>query len=200
MKLQDYYHECPTNRYERNFFPAVQGGKGMPTLYDTGVQMPWDFLAMELVGPSIDSLLRKSGKNVMDLRSVCCLGMQVVSYGVLCSLSPLALTRELVRSNVLSSCTRADFSIVTFSWVTVLSACHLMTRPYTCSTLAFRSSTSTRTRGSTSKTAEPSATLSATTGSPPFACTARAEVRSSRTPLLPELALTSLSHSAVSER
>lgn len=55
----------------------------MPILYDTGVQQPWDFLAMELLGPSIDSLFRKSGRDVMDLRSVCCLGMQVVSRIVL---------------------------------------------------------------------------------------------------------------------
>ena len=34
---------------------------------------------MELLGPSIETLFRKTGKDVMDLRSVCSLGMQLVS-------------------------------------------------------------------------------------------------------------------------
>ena len=72
----------------------VQGGRGMPILYDTGVQSPWDFLAMELLGPSIDSLFRKSGRDVMDLRSVCCLGMQVVSR------TALRLPSRLTDSNL----------------------------------------------------------------------------------------------------
>lgn len=92
LKMQDVDHECPTNRYERNFYPMLQGGKGLPILYDSGVQAPWDFLAMELLGPSIDSLFRKSGRDVMDLRSVCCLGMQVVSRSVPCF--PSKLTRH----------------------------------------------------------------------------------------------------------
>jgi hypothetical protein len=53
--------------------------EGMPTLYAAGLEGNWDYLVMELLGSSLDSLLRKSGNNRMDLRSVCCIAMQLVS-------------------------------------------------------------------------------------------------------------------------
>ncbi|KAI0789817.1 CK1/CK1 protein kinase [Abortiporus biennis] len=79
VKIQDVNHECPTNRYERAFYPLLQGGKGMPKLYASGVEGQWDYLAIDLLGPSLDSLLRKSGKKFMDLRSVLCIAMQVIA-------------------------------------------------------------------------------------------------------------------------
>lgn len=33
LKIQHVDHECPTNQYERGFYPALQGGFGMPTLW-----------------------------------------------------------------------------------------------------------------------------------------------------------------------
>lgn len=78
LKLQLVDHECPTNRYERSFYPALQGGTGMPTLFGSGVQGKYDFLVIQLLGASLDNLYRKSGQNIMDLRSVCCIAMQVV--------------------------------------------------------------------------------------------------------------------------
>ncbi|KAF9046326.1 kinase-like domain-containing protein [Panaeolus papilionaceus] len=78
LKVQYVHHECPTNRYERVFFPMLQGGIGMPRLYGSGVQGVWDYLAMELLGPSLDSLFRRSGKEMMDLRSVCSIGVQLI--------------------------------------------------------------------------------------------------------------------------
>ncbi len=78
LKVQDVDHECPTNRYERAFYPSLQGGKGMPTLWAAGVEGKWDYLAIDLLGSSLDSLYRKSGKEMMDLRSTCCIAMQVV--------------------------------------------------------------------------------------------------------------------------
>ncbi|KAH9841368.1 kinase-like domain-containing protein [Rhodofomes roseus] len=78
VKLQPSDIDCPTNSYERNFYPALQGGTGMPTLWASGVERGFDFLAIDLLGPSLDSLFRRSGKNVMDLRSVCCIAMQVI--------------------------------------------------------------------------------------------------------------------------
>lgn len=77
LKLQDVDHECPTNRYERNFYHLLSGLKGIPTLYASGVEGPWDYLAIDLLGPSLQALFK--GKEVMDLRSVCCVAMQVVS-------------------------------------------------------------------------------------------------------------------------
>ncbi|EMD39802.1 hypothetical protein CERSUDRAFT_112067 [Gelatoporia subvermispora B] len=79
VKLQRADDECPTNRFERAFYPALQGGVGMPTLWGAGVEGSFDYLVIDLLGASLDSLFRKSGKNVMDLRSVCCIAMQVIN-------------------------------------------------------------------------------------------------------------------------
>ena len=50
----------------------------MPTLWASGVWGRWDYLAMDLLGNSLDRLYRKSGKNVMDLRSACSIAVQLV--------------------------------------------------------------------------------------------------------------------------
>jgi len=50
----------------------------MPTLWASGVEGIWDFLVIDLLGPSLDNLFRKSGKDCMDTRSVCSIAMQVV--------------------------------------------------------------------------------------------------------------------------
>ncbi|CAA7261348.1 unnamed protein product [Cyclocybe aegerita] len=78
LKIQYVNHECPTNRYERYLYPLLQGGAGMPRLYASGVQGDWDYLAIDLLGSSLDSLFRKSGKDTMDLRSVCSVAIQVI--------------------------------------------------------------------------------------------------------------------------
>jgi casein kinase 1 len=51
----------------------------MPTLWASGVDGYWDYLAIDLLGPSLDNLYRNHGKTNMDLQSVCCIAMQVVS-------------------------------------------------------------------------------------------------------------------------
>ncbi|KZT73981.1 kinase-like protein [Daedalea quercina L-15889] len=79
LKLQPVDVDCPTNTYERNFYPALQGGVGIPTLWGSGVEGEFDYLAIDLLGPSLESLFRRSEKNIMDLRSVCCIAMQVIS-------------------------------------------------------------------------------------------------------------------------
>ena len=78
LKVQYVKHECPTNRYERHLYPLLQGGKGMPKLWASGVQGEWDYLVIDLLGASLDSLYRQSGKDTMDLRSVCSIAMQLV--------------------------------------------------------------------------------------------------------------------------
>ncbi|KAI0670923.1 CK1/CK1 protein kinase [Trametes maxima] len=79
LKLQPINEPCPTNKYERSFYPALQGGEGMPTLWAAGVQGPWDYLAIDLLGQSLDSLHRSKTTDVWDLRSVCCIAQQVIS-------------------------------------------------------------------------------------------------------------------------
>ncbi|CDO77160.1 hypothetical protein BN946_scf184657.g35 [Trametes cinnabarina] len=79
LKLQPIDEPCPTNRYERNFYPALQGGVGIPTLWGSGTYGCWDYLAIDLLGASLDSLHRSKKTDVWDLRSVCCVAQQVIS-------------------------------------------------------------------------------------------------------------------------
>lgn len=51
----------------------------MPRLYAAGIAGMWDYLAIELLGASLDSIYRRSGKGVMDIRSVLSITIQVVS-------------------------------------------------------------------------------------------------------------------------
>ena len=83
IKLQPYDEPCPTNRYERAFYPALQGGVGMPVLWAHGQQGYWDYLVIDLLGRSLDSLQRELNltQDVWDLRSVCCVAIQMVSSG-----------------------------------------------------------------------------------------------------------------------
>lgn len=63
----------------------------MPTLWTSGVQGPWDYLAIDLLGRSLDSLHRElmMKQDVWDLRSVCCIAIQVVSPSPPSLLTPL---------------------------------------------------------------------------------------------------------------
>jgi casein kinase 1 len=78
LKVQAIDHECPTNKYEKAIYPLLQGGKGMPTLWASGGYRHWSYLAIDLLGSSLDRLYKSSGKDTMDLRSVCCIAMQLV--------------------------------------------------------------------------------------------------------------------------
>jgi serine/threonine protein kinase len=50
----------------------------MPTLWYSGIQGEIDYLVMDLLGPSLDNLYRKNGKQAFDVRSVCCVAIQLV--------------------------------------------------------------------------------------------------------------------------
>jgi casein kinase 1 len=78
LKVQPVDVSYPSNPHERKVYPLLQGGVGMPTLWASGVWGRWDYLAMDLLGNSLDRLYRKSGKNVMDLRSACSIAIQLV--------------------------------------------------------------------------------------------------------------------------
>ncbi|KAH9998006.1 kinase-like domain-containing protein [Russula vinacea] len=79
LKVQPTDISYPSNPHERKIYPLLQGGVGMPTLWASGVWGRWDYLAMDLLGNSLDRLYRKMGKNVMDLRSVCSIAIQLIS-------------------------------------------------------------------------------------------------------------------------
>ena len=53
----------------------------MPTLWAAGQEGTWDYLAIDLLGRSLDSIHRElmMKQDVWDLRSVCSIAVQVVS-------------------------------------------------------------------------------------------------------------------------
>jgi hypothetical protein len=69
VKVQDVAHECPTNRYERNFYPSLQGGKGMPTLWAAGIQQDYDYLGTYVFRTKLDFTL--TSRTVIDLLGYC---------------------------------------------------------------------------------------------------------------------------------
>jgi casein kinase 1 len=91
LKVQRADVEYPTNPIERRIYPALQGGVGIPTMYASGIHGEYDFLAMSLLGKSLDSIYRKNGKMVMDLRSVCSIAIQLVSVTTCLASGPLHL-------------------------------------------------------------------------------------------------------------
>ncbi|KAG6900184.1 hypothetical protein C0993_001896 [Termitomyces sp. T159_Od127] len=81
LKLQDVDHECPTNSYERYLYPLLMGGKGMPTLWAAGEHNGWDYLAIDLLGASLDRLHRSVGgpEKTLDLGTVCTIAIQLIA-------------------------------------------------------------------------------------------------------------------------
>ncbi|KAG6830709.1 hypothetical protein H0H92_015185 [Tricholoma furcatifolium] len=81
LKIQDVDHECPTNNYERYLYPLLMGGKGMPTLWASGVQGEWDYLALDLLGSSLDGYYKSNGgpNTPFDLGTTCAIAMQLIS-------------------------------------------------------------------------------------------------------------------------
>lgn len=124
LKVQYVNHECPTNRYERHFYPLLQGGIGMPRLFASGVEGAWDYLAIDLLGPSLDNLYRKSGKETMDLRSVCSIAIQVVCPLFPCYGIPRIMMSNTSRLGACSSCISVVFYTAIYNWATVSSAYH----------------------------------------------------------------------------
>ena len=78
IKVQEADSDHPTNKYERSFYPRLQGGVGIPTLFASGVQGKFDYLVLELLGPSLDSLYRQREPRVVGLRSVVTIALQLV--------------------------------------------------------------------------------------------------------------------------
>jgi hypothetical protein len=125
LKVQDINHECPTNRYEQAIYPLLQGGEGMPTLWANGVHGNWHYLVISLLGRSLDSIYRQrlqSGHKVMDLRSVCSIAIQVVSFLVKLHFYTRTLTsiHQMCRSHACRPCTIVKCCIAMYNSGTVL--------------------------------------------------------------------------------
>lgn len=91
LKVQPIDISYPSNPHERQIYPLLQGGLGMPTLLASGLWGRWDYLAIDLLGNTLDRLYRKVGKNVMDLRSTCSIAIQLVRLPPLFSFAGLLL-------------------------------------------------------------------------------------------------------------
>ena len=85
----------------------------MPKLYAAGVQDVWDYLAIELLGPSLDSLFRRSGQDVMDIRSVCAIAIQAV--GERSSVYCQVVFNNIIRSAAYNLCISVKFCIEIFN-------------------------------------------------------------------------------------
>lgn len=123
LKLQDVDHECPTNSYERYLYPMLMGGKGMPTLWAAGQQEGWDYLAIDLLGVSLERLYKSVGgpEKTLDVGTVCTIAIQLVrrlsmlEWAYIWSLSFIlgdSRFRDWRR------CMRGAFCTVTSNWVT----------------------------------------------------------------------------------
>ncbi len=89
----------------------------MPILYGQGVEGQFDYLVINLLGSSLDNLYRQSSKKVMDLRSVCCIAMQVVSTNAPSHESALAHYVRC-RSGGWRPCTTEEYCTATYNWAT----------------------------------------------------------------------------------
>lgn len=84
----------------------------MPTMWASGVHGVFDYLVIDLLGPSLDNLYRQNNR-IMDLRSVLSIGMQVVSY--LFHLLPFEFVLKDYSCHVWNSCTRGEYFIAIYS-------------------------------------------------------------------------------------
>jgi hypothetical protein len=87
----------------------------MPKLYAAGVQDVWDYLAIELLGPSLDSLFRQSGKDMMDIRSVCAIAIQAVGERSFVYYPVLFNSHGIIRSFAYNPCISVRFCIEIFN-------------------------------------------------------------------------------------
>lgn len=88
----------------------------MPTYWAGGVEGDWDYIAIDLLGASLDNIYRQAGgpAQVMDLGSVCCIAMQMVSPSPPLFHQVMTLTARL---NDYNSCMHVESSTATSSWV-----------------------------------------------------------------------------------
>ncbi|KAA1469816.1 kinase-like protein [Dentipellis sp. KUC8613] len=79
LKVQHANVSCPTNPQERRIYRALQGGTGIPTLWASNVVNGNDYLAIDLLGDSLDGMQRKNEKKPFDLRTTCTVAIQLLS-------------------------------------------------------------------------------------------------------------------------
>ncbi|TFY72814.1 hypothetical protein EVG20_g193 [Dentipellis fragilis] len=79
LKVQHANVSCPTNPQERRIYRALQGGTGIPTLWASNVVNGNDYLAIDLLGESLDGMQRKNEKKPFDLRTTCSVAIQLIS-------------------------------------------------------------------------------------------------------------------------
>ncbi|KAF7439994.1 hypothetical protein PC9H_000331 [Pleurotus ostreatus] len=83
VALKVEHHLKATSRsaiqYEQKIYSHLPAkSEGIPQFFSGGSLGGWEYIGVELLGPSVATLLAESGRSSLELHSVCCLGMQLI--------------------------------------------------------------------------------------------------------------------------
>jgi serine/threonine protein kinase len=78
VKLENKRTKHPQLIYESKLMRALTGGLGLPEVFSAGSEGEYNFMVMDLLGPSLEDLCG-GGKRRMSLKSVLMLGEQMVA-------------------------------------------------------------------------------------------------------------------------
>mmetsp|Transcript_20394 Transcript_20394/g.38197 ORF Transcript_20394/g.38197 Transcript_20394/m.38197 type:complete len:334 (+) Transcript_20394:24-1025(+) len=78
VKLENKRTRHPQLIYESKLLSALAGGPGLPEVYSAGSEGEYNFMVMELLGPSLEDL-SEAGKRRMSLKTVLMLAEQMLS-------------------------------------------------------------------------------------------------------------------------
>ena len=82
IKVENAKPKCEQLAHEARIYKHLSGGAGIPTLYYYGNEGPLNFLVMDLLGPSLETLFNQCGR-VFSLKTVCMLAdgmLQRIEY------------------------------------------------------------------------------------------------------------------------
>jgi serine/threonine protein kinase len=78
VKLENKRTKHPQLIYESKLMRALTGGLGLPEVYAAGSEGEYNFMVMDLLGPSLEDLCA-AGKRTMSLKTALMLGEQMLS-------------------------------------------------------------------------------------------------------------------------
>ena len=78
IKLEPKNTKQPQLLYESKIYQALAGGTGIPNLYWKGVQGNYNVMVIDLLGKSLEDLMKTCG-NKFSTKTVCMIGEQMVS-------------------------------------------------------------------------------------------------------------------------
>ncbi|KAF4603160.1 hypothetical protein EYR38_003565 [Pleurotus pulmonarius] len=79
VELRPKTHSKSTVYYEKRIYSLLPAkSEGIPELFSGGSVGDWEYIGVELLGPTVGTLLAESGRSCLDAHSVCCIGMQLI--------------------------------------------------------------------------------------------------------------------------